>query len=338
MLSLFGDPDPPSRAGSGHAILVSVGIHVAVAALLTAAVAGLGMAPETKPTHWRVQLLQLRAPPAADHAILHFSQLQIAKEAKKFAVSKHRAPQTLIVAGAPPNFELPAAIPAPFVLPGMEAPSAETASRSPLLAPGEARTSQTANVLSIPDIPSENALLVPKVNETAGSSAGAALPSSASSDAGEGKLPNVTRIDLPPDGHFPASVLGSSISNQYPDIEAGLAGRVVATVYLQIGRKNSWALEFWAPGVGSVDAPWAYEVYRPNNLGTPPEVEAILISGVINPSGRLENLHLLLPPELAGKDALLGTLEHWRFRPASRKGVPIEVQVLLIIPLQRDEE
>jgi hypothetical protein len=258
------------------------------------------------------------------------------------------APQTLLVPDAPRDLALQRPIPLPFVTlePAIALPDPILPNPPP---------APKANILSLPDQPVQAAttLLVPKVNQSAGggpstqSQSGApSEPSvslnteprpSGSGSPSDAEMANVTRLDLPPDGQFPASVLGPSISEQYPDINTGLSGKVVSTVYLKVGFQKSWALEFWAAG-SPPDAPWPYEIYRPENLDMPPEAEAVLISGRINENGRFENLQLLLPPEWPQKDSLFRALQHWKFRPAMRNGIPISVDVLLSIPQNAENE
>ena len=147
---------------------------------------------------------------------------------------------------------------------------------------------------------------------------------------------DLTRLDLAPNGHFPISVLGPSVSALYPDITSPLTGRIVSTVYLKLGLKRSWTLEFCGctadANTGALEAPWAYLLFRPDNLQMPPGSEAVLVGGVLDINGQLQELHLLLPPELPQKELLLHVMGLWRFRPAARNGVPVAVQVLLVIP------
>jgi hypothetical protein len=317
-----------------------------------------------------VQLLQLKLPPSANGAPLRFNPAQKTRGAANpriLSTARNRGAQTLIVPDAPPDLKLDHSVPLPFALPGLETHFApELATAPPASAFTEANPARKANVLSLPDDPRITAatVLIPKVNQSADVSdglSGSLQPASVearlqtaqarplgnisngtgdSTNAKElqlNALGKFTRLDLPPDGGFQASVLGASISEQYPEIATALSGKIVSTVYLKVGRGRNWTLEFWAPGA-PVEAPWAYEIYSPGDLQMPPETESVLIGGTLNTSGRLENLQLLLPPEWPQKDVVFRLLEHWKFRPAARSGEPVAVQVLLAIPQRQEEE
>jgi hypothetical protein len=70
---------------------------------------------------------------------------------------------------------------------------------------------------------------------------------------------------------------------------------------------------------------------RPD-LPAPSDPDYVLVHGTISSSGHFEQLALILPKELAEKKLLLNSLAQWEFRPATRDGQPIKVEVLLIIP------
>jgi len=154
----------------------------------------------------------------------------------------------------------------------------------------------------------------------------------------------LTRISLPKDGQFGAVVLGSSASDLYPE-GIGLGGRLVYTVYLRVGLRKSWILQYClpkgpetdasAPRGSAIDAPWPFLLFRPDEL-TAPETDYIIVHGLIGANGRFEQLALVSPESLPENELLLGALRQWRFRPASRDGQAIAVEALLVIP--RDVE
>jgi hypothetical protein len=66
------------------------------------------------------------------------------------------------------------------------------------------------------------------------------------------------------------------------------------------------------------------------------EADVILVRGMLNSHGRLEQLTLLLPSEWPDSQGFFRALEQWEFRPATREGEPIAVEVMLVIPRQPD--
>jgi len=76
-------------------------------------------------------------------------------------------------------------------------------------------------------------------------------------------------------------------------------------------------------------------VVRPDDLGAA-DRQYVMVRGILNSDGRFDKLALVFPGELGRKDVLLSSLKQWAFRPASRDGVPSEVEILLIIPSQAE--
>lgn len=344
MIKLFDDPNPPESRPRFLAMFGSAVLHATAAIALEGL--ALGTSPASRPArHYRVELLQLKAsissPQRTAFPFIPMPRTQSTAESHHFAhLAKNHAPQTLIVPGAPPELKLPNPIPAPFAL-SWQVVEPATGGLPLLLGAAGARP-PTTGILSLPDDPpiTARALLIPKVSQSAElSNANGVGRENDNESAGRppGELGKLTRLGLPPDGKFRASVRGPSISELYPDIATGLSGKIVSTVYLKVGAGKSWTLEFWDPGAAPLDPPWAYQIYRPENLQIPPDTEAILIGGTININGHFENLQLLLPPEWPPKDTLLQALQRWKFRPAARDGEPVAVKVLLVIPRRSDE-
>ena len=48
--------------------------------------------------------------------------------------------------------------------------------------------------------------------------------------------------------------------------------------------------------------------------------------------GKFDQLAMVFPEDLEKKELLMNSLKLWAFRPASRDGVPVPVEILLIIP------
>jgi hypothetical protein len=155
-------------------------------------------------------------------------------------------------------------------------------------------------------------------------------------------LGDLTRIQRPPDGRHSSVVLGLSTPESYPESAGVLSGRVVYTVYLQVGLPKSWILQFCqtggsepakAGGIAALNAPWPFVMIRPGVSGL--NGDYTLVHGLVNTHGRFEQLGLVVPDEAAKKE-LLGALQQWEFRPATRDGQPIPVEILLIIPHRKE--
>jgi hypothetical protein len=62
----------------------------------------------------------------------------------------------------------------------------------------------------------------------------------------------------------------------------------------------------------------------------------IIVHGDVNEDGKFERLKMLFPGDLEKKELILKSLNLWALRPASRDGVPVTVEVLLIIPREAE--
>lgn len=153
----------------------------------------------------------------------------------------------------------------------------------------------------------------------------------------EPKLAGATRIDLPKEGKFGVVVLGSATAAAYPETVGALSGKVVYTVYLKVGLRKSWILQYClAKGTSGqstvpVEAPWPFLIMRPDEWSAS-DPDYIIMHGTLTAAGKFEHLAMVYPDELDKKELLLKSLKLWAFRPASRDGVPVSVEVLLIIP------
>ena len=161
---------------------------------------------------------------------------------------------------------------------------------------------------------------------------------------GTGNQIKVTKITLPKDGQFGSVVVGASLEDQFPEMTRVWAGRLAYTVYLHVGLARSWILQYSLPlneeasaggHIARLEAPWPYNIVRPNLEIDPSESEAIMIHGFVNQSGHFEGLKVVFPPQFPQTQFVLASLEQWQFRPAARNGQLARVEVLLIIPEER---
>lgn len=159
--------------------------------------------------------------------------------------------------------------------------------------------------------------------------------------ADQGNVLTVTQIALPKDGHFGSVIIGASIEDQFPEVTDVWKGRMAYTVYLHVGLEKSWILQYSLPrsadaqeagAVAHLEAPWPYNIVRPNLAPDSLDTDALMIHGYVNDSGHFETLSVVFPPQFPQASFVLDSLEHWQFRPASQNGQVAKVEVLLIIP------
>jgi uncharacterized membrane protein YgcG len=155
----------------------------------------------------------------------------------------------------------------------------------------------------------------------------------------------VTQILLPKDGHFNSVVVGNSLQDQYPEVAGVWNGRMAYTVYLHVGQAKSWIMQYSLPrsadtaAAGTIvrlDAPWPYNIVRPNLDADAVDADAIMIHGFINQSGRFDTLSIVVPQAFPQAQFVLAALGKWQFRPALQDGQFAKVEVLIIIPEQLD--
>ena len=146
---------------------------------------------------------------------------------------------------------------------------------------------------------------------------------------------------LPKNGEFGAVIVGASLEQKYPEMASVWNDRVAYTVYLHVGLEKSWILQYSLPRTGDaaaagnitrLEAPWPYNIVRPNIPPGAFNADAILVHGFVNQNGRFEQLGLAFPPEFREAQFVLDALNQWQFRPAMQNGKMERVEVLLIIP------
>jgi hypothetical protein len=153
--------------------------------------------------------------------------------------------------------------------------------------------------------------------------------------------PSATKITLPKDGQFGAVVVGESLDDQYPELTTVWGGRLAYTVFLHVGLARSWILQYSLPrsdeaaaagNIARLEAPWPYNIVRPNMAFGPQSGSTIMVHGFVNQAGRFEGLNIVFPPQFPLAQFVIKSLESWQFRPASQNGQVARVEVLLIIP------
>jgi hypothetical protein len=208
----------------------------------------------------------------------------------------------------------------------------QTGQANPLSSPGEAGAGQdTSNTGE-----SADSGLATQGDETAPGQA--AFPQNGS---GRGNQLSSAHISLPQDGQFGAVVVGSSLEDKYPEMGPLWSGRLSYTVYLHVGLAKSWILQYSlsrednaaaAGNITHIEAPWPYNIVRPNIPPGTIDADALMIHGFINQAGRFEALSVLFPPQFEQAQFVLDALTKWQFRPAAQNRQYVMVEVLLIIP------
>jgi len=164
-------------------------------------------------------------------------------------------------------------------------------------------------------------------------------------DFGQANRLSATHISRSITGQFGAVVVGSSLEDQFPDTPPVWSGRLSYTAYLPVGLAKSWILQYSLPrsaeataagNIIHIEAPWPYNIVRPNIAPNSIDADAIMIRGFVNQAGRFEALALVFPPQLAQAQFVLSSLAQWQWRPATQNGQKIKVEVLLIIPEEQD--
>ena len=165
-------------------------------------------------------------------------------------------------------------------------------------------------------------------------------PGNGSGDAAAGAgLLNATHLVRPHDGQFGFVVLGSNVKDTYPDIPDVWNGRLMYSVYLPMSQGKSWILQYSLPDSpqaaaagGRPDAPWPYDMMRPDRSAADSTGDPILIHGIVNATGHFEQLAVVFPAETPEATSVLRALKQWIFRPSRQNGRPVAVEVLLIVP------
>jgi len=206
--------------------------------------------------------------------------------------------------------------------------------------------SSSARVISISDLSiSHGTIAVPAAHQVArtveDSSRAISSPSLDANTAGD--LMPVKHITQPTNGHFKTVVIGNSIDNNYAESDDIWSGRMVYSVYLNVGVAHNWILQYALPkneydidsgSFSQISAPWPIEIYVPAITLKDVMTDAILVHGIVNTSGSFETLSIVYPNSFKFEKALLSSLQQWRFRPSVISKKETRVEILLTIPIE----
>jgi hypothetical protein len=174
-----------------------------------------------------------------------------------------------------------------------------------------------------------------------GANTGNAQTSHASSGLGVENYPHAAHITRQKDGQFGSVVVGSALQDRFPEMADLLSGKMSYSVYVPVGLPKSWVLEYSLPraaenasgsNAARLEAPWPYSIVRPNIAPGSIDADALMVHGYVNLEGRFEGLTIAFPPQFPQAQFVLSMLSQWQFRPASKNGQIVKVEILLIIP------
>ncbi len=151
------------------------------------------------------------------------------------------------------------------------------------------------------------------------------------------------RVIHPENGVFDIVLVQPSPDEALPKL---LSGRPIYTVYLRVGAEREWVLHYCVPGgreyrVGAggnvvqlgnpapVKAPYPKSTVIPSSMG---RTTRLMLHGRLAAEGVLRGLEPVITEQKQLADALIPYLEQWEFRPATRGGRPMELEVVLMIP------
>jgi hypothetical protein len=135
--------------------------------------------------------------------------------------------------------------------------------------------------------------------------------------------------------------VNDALEQQFPELADAWKGRSSYTAYLNVGLPKRWILQYSLPrnagataggSTSRLDAPWPYNIVRPNLPPGTIDADALMIRGFVDESGRFQDLAVVFPQPFSSAQFVLTALKQWQFRPALQNGQAVRVEVLLIVP------
>jgi hypothetical protein len=158
--------------------------------------------------------------------------------------------------------------------------------------------------------------------------------------------PELIRVQHPLSGSFDVVVMQSATPDDFADLGIGLTGNPVFTVYLRVGDRKEWLLEYCLPGrqnkqessyqvdvddVDAIVAPYPLSTAIPKALLNQQIPTHLVFHGRLTADGKLR--------DVKGPDTnnvvvvqMLEALKDWHFRPALRNKQAVDVEFLIVIP------
>lgn len=171
------------------------------------------------------------------------------------------------------------------------------------------------------------------------SSASTRLAGGSGSGAGVDNQPSLRKLTLPKDGKFGMVVVGASLEELYPSTASVWKGKIVYTVYLNVGMGSKWVLQYARLSEDAqselkqshLEAPWPIDLVIPN-MQNVSFAGPLIIHGELRKDGTLAQLSVASPLNFNWSDFVLNALRQWHFRPAQEDGQPAPLEILLIVP------
>jgi len=146
-------------------------------------------------------------------------------------------------------------------------------------------------------------------------------------------------------------VVHSASAGALPDTTGILSGKPVYTVYVRVGYERDWILQYCRPASAErhfrtrgnvvslgnpapVKAPYPLVTVMPP-VAQEPRREPILVHGFLDTAGKLKALKIIREQTDQLRKQILPSLEQWEFRPGTRDGMPVLLEILLVIPANR---
>jgi hypothetical protein len=174
---------------------------------------------------------------------------------------------------------------------------------------------------------------------------GGASMSGTIAGSSEAPLPSIRQVH-PDNGVFDVVVAHPSSPPDGPGGKPLLKGMPVYTVYLNVGRQAEWILRYCVPGsaprtsaggnivqLGNpapVTPPYPRTTVAPSLDGSRDKMA--ILHGFLTVQGQFRSLEAVLPEDQTLLSRMQPLLSEWSFRPATRDGVPIEIEILLLLP------
>jgi hypothetical protein len=160
--------------------------------------------------------------------------------------------------------------------------------------------------------------------------------------------PRLTHIARPVDGRYDAIVVQSVPAEAVEETRKLLTGSPVYTVYLSVGTRKDWILQYCVPrdrvatvspsgfvlqinNPTPVTAPWPTFMLR-GPVAVRSGQPYVVVHGFVTDSGKMERFNIVRPGSDDTNELLMTALAGWQFRPAMQDGRPITVEFLLAIP------
>ncbi len=154
------------------------------------------------------------------------------------------------------------------------------------------------------------------------------------------------RMIHPLNGVFDIVVVHTSSSDALAEAKRLLSGSPIYSVYLKVGTPKEWMLQYCEAREVNRTSGRVVQLGVPTRLMSPfpkltvvPPLSVIgrlkktILRGFLTPLGEFRDLKPVEAEDAEFHARIAPFLQQWEFRPAMRDGRPIEIELLLIIPV-----